>query len=453
MAEQPADPLLTAAADGDEHAQCWATFVNPLATFLDQTLSWCLASVAQDRESKLEAIADDMLLQAALGRSDLEWKDARRLLNFGGMPNKAGGAQAVPVRQRADGSAITFHSDLGDETLLHFAKIELVTVMDACSMVEKYITSAAHALQDMDMDDRSFMSLLDLVRKVKASKGGNATGPDSLPDGLHKVAPWKLTRNWFPVLLKATLEGQGPIQMKGGQEEPVGEAAGEAAEQAAEEAAGEAAEAPAERPAAAGCGGKGAAVAVAVVAALAAAGLVAWSAAPASVRRGAVEEASEMLRPARHMLQPSRAMEAPRPRRAPSGSGSQVEVQFFWLGDLARCVGVDGGLEAAESGGSLVLTSCAEGPLGFLMPSEGDLLLRVAVAPSAWITPATPPSCTCRAAARPAMQRRARGSSCRRRPGTGARAACGMSTTRAAAWAARRARSARPWRCTSARTM
>merc|ERR1719188_2489026 len=49
---------------------------------------------------------------------------------------------------------------------------------------------------------------------------------------------------------------------------------------------------------------------------------------------------------------------------------------------MTRCVGVDGGLEAAESGASLVLLGCAEGPpLGFVLPAPGDPLIRVAEKP------------------------------------------------------------------------
>merc|ERR1740121_961358 len=145
---------------------------------------------------------------------------------------------------------------------------------------------------------------------------------------------------------------------------------------------GEAAEGSPQRTAAPGCW-KCTAIAAVLVAVLAAAGAAAWSAAPATVRRGA----GELLGPARHMLEPSgaRAMTAPPqqpPARVPGGSGDQVEVQFYWLRNIARCVGVDGGLEAAKIGAGLVLTSCAEGPLGFAMPAPGDPFIRVAEKPN-----------------------------------------------------------------------
>ena len=59
-------------------------------------------------------------------------------------------------------------------------------------------------------------SLLDLVKQIKPAKRRKAAGPDFIPDDLRKVAPWELTKLWFPTLLKAALESQGPIQMKGG---------------------------------------------------------------------------------------------------------------------------------------------------------------------------------------------------------------------------------------------
>lgn len=149
----------------------------------------------------------------------------------------------------------------------------------------------------------------------------------------------------------------------------------------------EAAEDPPPRPAASGCW-KCTAGAAALVAVLAAAGAAAWFAAPATVRRGAGElmgGADELLGPARQMLEPSkpsRAMTAPPPHYVPSGSGSQVEVQFFWLHHITRCVGVDGEVEA---GAGLVLVGCEdptmEGPVGFTMPEPKDPFIRVAEKP------------------------------------------------------------------------
>eukprot|EP00959_Pyramimonas_sp_CCMP1952_P377842 7914690-Pyramimonas_sp.AAC.1 len=62
--------------------------------------------MSQNRESKLKAIAGDMLTNSnKQQRSDLEWKSARWFLNCGVKPNKAGGAQPAPVRTRSDSAS------------------------------------------------------------------------------------------------------------------------------------------------------------------------------------------------------------------------------------------------------------------------------------------------------------------------------------------------------------
>lgn len=82
------------------------------------------------------------------------------------------------------------------------------------------------------------------------------------------------------------------------------------------------------------------------------------------------------------MTESGRAMTAPASPLGGSGSGgAQVEVEFYWLRNINRCVGVDGGLEAAERGAGLVFVGCAEGPLGFVLTAPTDPLLRVAEKP------------------------------------------------------------------------